>query len=170
MLALSKRIDYAIVALAYLAQRPGRTASAREIAEANELPPPLLMNLLKELQQHGFVNSTRGTKGGYHLGSNSDSVCLYDLVLALEGPVHLVECVTEEDASPAFGIGEHGMSDGFSSESDACRMSGHCTIQGPMSALHHRLVDFLRGLKLSEIIRPTNHAGSAEGPNDLDLS
>ena len=65
MLALGKKMDYALISLAWLAERSGRAISAREIAEANDLPLPALMQILKTLHQHGMLRSTRGVKGGY---------------------------------------------------------------------------------------------------------
>ena len=37
MLYVSKKTDYALIALAYLAERTGRVASAREIAQAHQI-------------------------------------------------------------------------------------------------------------------------------------
>src|SRR5882724_6620780 len=95
MLSLSKKTDYALIALAYLAERPGRTASAREIAEARNLPSALLMNILKELHHHGIVQSIRGVKGGYQIAVDLKAKSLHDVVVAMEGPVRLVECAEE---------------------------------------------------------------------------
>src|SRR5436309_8700346 len=84
MLSLSKRTDYALIALAYLAAHSGRVASAREIAQAYDLPLALLMQILKVLHQQGIVQSTRGTKGGYTLHADLDSLSLHDLIGVLE--------------------------------------------------------------------------------------
>ena len=91
MLCLSKKIDYALVALADLAERgEGAIASARELAEANALPLPLLMNILKRLDRRGIVRGIRGSKGGYQLVVNLDVVSLHDLVGVVEDgdPMH----------------------------------------------------------------------------------
>ena len=91
MLCLSKKIDYALVALAYLAERGGEgIASAREVAEANDLPLPLLMKILKRLHRSGVVTGTRGVKGGYRLVRNTDSLTLHDLIVIVEDgdPIH----------------------------------------------------------------------------------
>ena len=86
MLCLSKKIDYALVALAYLAERGdgGSVASAREIAEVNGLPLPLLMKILKRLHRQGVVTGTRGVKGGYRLIRDTDSLSLHDLIAIVE--------------------------------------------------------------------------------------
>lgn len=90
MLCLSKKIDYALLALAYLAERGTAVASAREIAEANDLPLPLLMKILKRLHRHGVVAGTRGVKGGYRLVRDTDTLSLHDLIVMVEDgdPMH----------------------------------------------------------------------------------
>lgn len=142
MISLSKKTDYALIALAHLAERPGRVASAREIAEARHVPAALLMNILKELQHHGLLHSTRGARGGYELAIDPSTVSLHTLIVALEGPVRLVECA--EDT--------HVCQHDSSIDADACRVSGRCSVQAPLQALHQRLVRFLQDVKLSEVI------------------
>jgi Rrf2 family protein len=141
MLSFSKRVDYALIALAHLAGRPGRTAPAREIAAAYELPLPLLMNILKELHQHGLVHSLRGVKGGYRLAIDPASLTLHDLIVMLEGPEQTTECVPLAPSKPMC----------------ACRVSRLCPVQEPLKALNDRLVRFLRDVKLSDIIVPRAH-------------
>jgi Rrf2 family protein len=142
MLSLSKKTDYALIALAYLAEHPGRTASARQIADERGLPAPLLMNILKELQHGGIVRSSRGTKGGYQLAVDPASISLHKMIIALEGPVRLIECAPERC--------EHESDE----EEHACRVSGRCAVQAPLQALHHRLVRFLQDVSLADVILP----------------
>ena len=63
MLRLSKKADYALISLGYLAEHFAHVVSAREIAERCRLPLPLLMNILKVLHQRGILRSTRGASG-----------------------------------------------------------------------------------------------------------
>jgi iron-sulfur cluster assembly protein len=49
MLCLTRKTDYALIALGYLAERQDRVVAAREISRAFELPEALLMNILKRL-------------------------------------------------------------------------------------------------------------------------
>src|SRR4051812_31025109 len=98
MLSLSRKTDYALIALAYLAERSGRVASAREIAASagsEPLPLALLMNILKTLHLHGIVNSTRGAKGGYRLGTDLDRTSLRTLVSVVNcvGPAGACGCM-----------------------------------------------------------------------------
>jgi Rrf2 family protein len=85
MLCLSRKIDYALVALAFLADREtGPVVSAREVAQINDLPLPLVAKILKRLHRQGLVDGVRGSKGGYRLSVDLDSVSLIELIAAVE--------------------------------------------------------------------------------------
>jgi len=142
MLSLSKKTDYALIALAFLAEHPGRTASARQIADERALPAPLLMNILKDLHHGGIVRSSRGTKGGYQLAVDPASVSLHEMIIALEGPVRLIECAPDDCRHET------------DEEAQECRVSGRCAVQAPLQALHHRLVRFLQDVTLADVILP----------------
>ena len=93
MLSLTKKTDYAVIAMCHLALAPQRVASAREIARSFGMPLSLLMNILKRLCVAGLVRSVRGAQGGYALARPAGQITLADLVVALEGPVRLANCV-----------------------------------------------------------------------------
>ena len=84
MLSLNRKTDYALVALADMADRPDEWASAREIAERSDVPPALLMNVLKTLHGGGILRSTRGSRGGYRIAADLERLSLFDLVKVLE--------------------------------------------------------------------------------------
>ncbi|MFP4145797.1 MAG: RrF2 family transcriptional regulator [Phycisphaeraceae bacterium] len=88
MLSLTRKSDYALVALVYLGHRwhqPAGPSSARSIAETFDMPLPLLMNVLKELASSGLVRSTRGATGGYELGRDPRKIELRQVLHAVEG-------------------------------------------------------------------------------------
>lgn len=85
MLRLSKKADYALISLAYLAEHRTHIVSAREIAERRELPLPLLMNILKLLHQHSILRSVRGASGGYQIAADLSTLSLLDLSNLLDG-------------------------------------------------------------------------------------
>ncbi|MDB5322536.1 MAG: Rrf2 family transcriptional regulator [Phycisphaerales bacterium] len=141
MLCLSKKSEYALVALAHLAEQPGRTASAREIAQARLLPPALLMNILKNLQAHGLLRSTRGVKGGYRIDRELNSLSLYELIA-------IVECAANA-AEPDCGCLEH-LSDA-ANDMEFARFAGS---QGPVQALQFKLVRFLKDVRVADLVLP----------------
>ena len=134
MLTLSKKTDYALIALGYLAAEAGRIAPAREIAAAYNMPCALLMNLLKDLQQNHIVRSLRGTKGGYQLAGDPHRISLYDVIRITDGDLHTTECSCETEIPCS------------------CRVSHNCPIQSPLKAFHHKMIRFLKDVKLSDLI------------------
>ncbi len=97
MLQITKRVDYAMIALTHLALHTSERFSARGLAEAYELSRPLMANVLKDLAREGIVDSLRGTKGGYELALTPASISVGRLVELLEGPLQLAQCVGDRD-------------------------------------------------------------------------
>jgi Rrf2 family protein len=85
MVRISRKLSYAVVALAYMAERPGERVSARRIAAEEGLPAALLTRLLKLLHGGGLLVSSRGSGGGYQLAVDLASVSVLDLVRILGG-------------------------------------------------------------------------------------
>jgi len=133
MLCLSRKTDYALIALGYLAERPEAIVSAREISKAYELPLPLLMNLLKRLQNQGVVRSVRGVNGGYKLGA-LQQLSLHELIRILEGKVEA-------------GCDHEDAADG----SPAVRSSA---AHAPVQALHAKLMQFLHDVPVTDLVLP----------------
>lgn len=134
MLTLTRRVEYALIALGHLARDRERVFSAREIAAKYSISLPLLMNVLKELQHGGFVHSTRGPRGGYRLTRPASAMTLADVIEAIEAPVRVIRC-----AEPPL--------DGES----ACELAGTCPVQVPLRRLHDRLRDFLKSVTISDL-------------------
>jgi Rrf2 family protein len=127
MLRLSKKADYALISLGYLAEHPDHVVSAREIAERCQLPLPLLMNLLKLLHQRGILKSSRGASGGYRIAADLSRLSLLEL----------------------SGILENADGDG-SGEMDQKRFALH----GPAQALQYRIVRFMKDVTVADLVMP----------------
>jgi Rrf2 family protein len=140
MLCLSKKTEYALAALAYLAEQSHRVASAREIAESAELPPAMLEKILKCMQHHGLLLSTRGAAGGYRIVVDLNEVTLLDLVAMMECP---------DKPGEECGCLEHA-----ADPSDRMRFSRNRHGHAPVVALQYKLVRFLKDVKLSDLVLP----------------
>lgn len=88
----TKRTDYAIRALVYLAQHEGERVKAAAIGGAMEIPTGFLHQVLRELQRAAFVNAQVSRNGGYALNEPADRISILDVVEALEGPVRTGDC------------------------------------------------------------------------------
>ena len=97
MLRLSKKADYALIAMKHLAQHSGGpSTSAREIAEHYGIPIELMAKVLQRLVRTGLLVSTQGTRGGYTLGRPSASISVADVIQAIDGPLTVTACSTEK--------------------------------------------------------------------------
>ena len=73
MLRLSKKADYALLAMRHLAANADRGAvSARELAEAYDLPPELLAKVLQQLVRGQLLTSIQGIRGRLRAGAARD--------------------------------------------------------------------------------------------------
>src|ERR671912_1548263 len=104
MLRLSKKADYALIAMKHLAQKPGaQSTSAREIAEQYDIPIELLAKVLQRLVRTGLLVSTQGTRGGYTLSRPATSISVADVIQAIDGPLTVTACSTEKNDCEQYG-------------------------------------------------------------------
>jgi Rrf2 family protein len=147
MLGFTRKTDYALVALATLADAAGGRLSARQISERHGVPLSLLMNVLKDLVGIGLVTSTRGARGGYALARPPEGISVQDVVTATEGPVRVAACCGEEEETPC---------------SD-CRVVITCPVSHSLRRLNDRINDFLGEVTLADLIRD-GRGSSARDP------
>ena len=150
MLRLTKKADYALMALKYLAEQPGGAASAagegspavsaKDIAQAYHIPPPLLAKILQTLARAGLLVSHAGTNGGYALARSAAEISAFEVIRAIYGPLFITICITI-----------HG----------TCDLAGTCTIKEPLRKVNDSIKDLLSGLHISDLIEA--HDGHSEG-------
>jgi Rrf2 family protein len=133
MVLISRKVDYAILALVHLMRTSGGS-SAREVAEAYGLSRPFVANILKELCQHGFIESHRGINGGYRLVKEPNSVTVDQIVAALDGPFQLMSCARPE-------------------ENEACGIADICPVKSSLKLVHDRILAVLSSTTLEDLGR-----------------
>lgn len=136
MLALTRKADYALVALSELARHAPDSLCARELADKTEIPLPVLSGVLSQLANHGLVSSIRGVQGGYRLAKPADAISLVDIVEAVDGVPRLTQCCSS--------IEEH-------SDKEACNLEHQCRITGPIQKVHRGLMEFMSKIVLAQI-------------------
>jgi len=98
MLRLSKKAEYALMALKDLASRSEtEAASAREIAERYGIPVELMAKVLQRLVRRDLLVSQHGTRGGYLLSRSSSRISVADVIEAIDGPVMVTACTSADD-------------------------------------------------------------------------
>jgi Rrf2 family protein len=101
---VNAKVDYALRALAELANADPGPMKAEQIARAQGIPPKFLENILLELRHAGIVLSQRGAEGGYRLGRPPAEITLADVIRVVDGPLANVRGLRPESleyAGPA---------------------------------------------------------------------
>jgi Rrf2 family protein len=94
MIGLTRRGEYAIRGMIFLAQKPtGTLFSLAEIATAIDAPVSFCAKIFQSLVRAGFVTSARGVGGGLTIGKSGLAITLLELVERVEGPILLNKCL-----------------------------------------------------------------------------
>jgi len=89
---LSKTAEYALRAVALLANQPGRPALADQLAEKTLIPRRYLNRVLQDLVAGGLVRSRPGRGGGYELTKPASEVSILDVVNAVSPLERIRQC------------------------------------------------------------------------------
>ena len=85
---ISSRGQYAIRILLDLAiHENGEAINVKTIAERQELSEKYMEQILSVLQKAGFVISTRGYHGGYHLSGRPENYSVGKILRTVDGPL-----------------------------------------------------------------------------------
>lgn len=98
---ISTKGRYGLKAMVDLAvhSRDGNCISLKSIAERQGISENYLEQLMAALKRDGFVKSIRGAQGGYILNRQSEEISVGDILRTLEGPLYVVECLSDKGSS-----------------------------------------------------------------------
>lgn len=150
MLRLTKKADYGLMALKYLAEqadvRPvaqndkNIAQSAKDIAEAYHIPPQLLAKILQTLAKAGLLVSHAGTNGGYSLAKTAKDISAFEVIRAIDGPLFITSCITI-----------HGV----------CDLTSTCTIKEPLRKVNDSIKELLSGISIADLTEPVEPNAAA---------
>ena len=126
---LSLPTDYALRTLIYLAGRPGRT-SVSQVAEFYGISAHHLAKVVNQLARFGYVRSIRGAGGGIELARPADEISIGEVVLAHEGNLHLLECVSTDNV---------------------CSIQSFCKLKGVLAEAERVQIDYLNSMTLADV-------------------
>lgn len=133
MMELTRKGEYAIRGIIYLAQQPpGQVSLISEIAEATEAPQSFLAKIFQSFAKLGIVNSFRGTGGGFTLGRHASRITLREVVEAVEGPIVPNRCL--------LGNG-------------ACDRGPECNVHPVWRTVQSQVVQILDSVTIEELAR-----------------
>ena len=93
---LTSRSEYALLALVHLArQDPAEYVTVQAIAEAQEIPPRFLEQILLALKRARYVRSLKGQHGGYQLARAPKEIHLAEIIRLIDGALAPTESVSQ---------------------------------------------------------------------------
>jgi Rrf2 family protein len=141
MLKLTKKADYGLMALKYLAEHPETPAlSAKDVADAYGIPAQLLAKILQQLTKSGLLRSHAGMNGGYALAREARAISAYEVILAIDGPFFITSCTK----------GKSG-----------CELTTNCTIKEPLARVNETIAGVLKSISIQDLAEHEHAAGQA---------
>lgn len=133
MLRLTKKVEYALIALQYMAQRKGHVVTSKEIAECCHLSAELVAKVLSALARSAIVGVLHGVHGGFVLEREPATISLEAVIRSVEGHhVHLIQCEEEHTRQ--------------------CSIEPHCTIRSPLRLLQARIERIFESVTIADLL------------------
>jgi Rrf2 family protein len=133
MIRISKKVEYALIALRYIANSENRLVTSNEISQKLELSRELTAKILQNLKGRGILISNQGIKGGYQLNVEPDEISLFDVIEIIDGKIALVECMDKKSDIE-------------------CSLFKDCKIRGTIAKLQREFSKLLKSKKISDFI------------------
>jgi Rrf2 family protein len=94
MLQITRKVDYAIRGMVYLASRPvNEVTLLSDIALDVGVSQTFLAKIFQHFNKLGLVKSSRGAGGGFQIGRPPETITLLEIVEAVEGSMVLNQCL-----------------------------------------------------------------------------
>jgi Rrf2 family protein len=148
VLKLTKKADYALMAMKHLAEHGANSSrSAKDVAEAFGIPPEALAKILQRLAKAGLLHSQHGINGGYTLARAAHTISAFEVIQAIDGPLFITSCVTVR--------GE-------------CDQTDRCNIREPLRKVNESIEAVLKRIKISHMREePEEAANTASKATEL---
>lgn len=146
---LSKRGEYALRSLINLgiAAKVGRKlVRVTELARAEDLPVKFLEQVIQQLREAGYVESTRGKHGGYRLAKPADQIAIGGIVRLIDGPLAPIGCVSQTAYEPCN-----------------CPDEAHCGLRMLMLDVRNAIAAILDRYTLADVVDVTTRKMTRDG-------
>ena len=131
---ISTRGEYGLRALMELGMEPDCAHSLRDIATRQHISLDYLEQIVPSLKAAGLIKARRGAHGGYQLAKPPEDITAYDALVALEGPLDPMACLSSEVTTTS------------------CLASGTCAVQEVWSDMKQAVESVLKKKTLADMI------------------
>ena len=146
---LTMKTKYALKALALLATvDQAEPMLISDIAEREGIPKKFLELILRELKQHGILDSRKGRGGGYLLRRRPEDINLASIIRILDGPLAPVPCLSQTAYRRCEG----------------CEDERTCGIRLVLKEMHQSTLRVLEGTTLADVAAKVREAAAGTKP------
>ncbi|MGB9697111.1 MAG: RrF2 family transcriptional regulator [Ignavibacteria bacterium] len=132
MVRLSKRVEYALIALRCFDTSGGETVTTRTISQRYKIPYDLLAKILQKLKKENILDSQHGINGGYKLIKDLSKISLLELIDIVDRKTLVADCIENNEK---------------------CYIIDYCTIKSPVNKMQSELQNFLNNKMVSELLK-----------------
>jgi len=131
MLRISKKTEYAIIALVDMAGNGKESLiTAKDLSDRYKIPREILGKVLQSLAKNNLIDSHQGVKGGYQLVVPLREINIKTIIQTVDGPIQLVDCAVEDDCN--------------------CGQIDYCNIKSPMEFIQSELMKLFDNITLQD--------------------
>ena len=113
--------------------------SIKTIANKQNIPEQYLEQIFSKLKKAELIKSVRGAQGGYLLSRRASEITVYDVLIVLEGPVSISDCLVDEDS---------------------CENSGICVTKLVWAKIRDAIEDVMKSISLCDMVNDYNEANN----------
>ena len=130
MLKITRKVEYALIALNHLQQQnDGDLCSAKEISKQYGIPQELLAKTLQKLARVEIIEAVQGSTGGYKLLVDPITINMTHFFEILEGPVGIMDCYFDS----------------------GCRQLNTCNIRSPINKINDAIRNVFNNITLADL-------------------
>ena len=129
MLKITRKVEYALIAVRHLKENPRKLISASEISNLYGIPKEVLAKTMQKLAGANIVSSVKGPHGGYKATRKASKITLNDFFEILEGPTAIMDCYFDS----------------------GCNHLTNCNIRGPINKINDSIRNLFDNLTLADI-------------------
>lgn len=130
MLKLTRKVEYALIALRHLQGKdPTQLSSTKEIAELYHIPLELLAKTLQLMARNHIIEAIHGPHGGYRIKADFHQINMTHFIEMIEGPLGLTNCHFDSD----------------------CTQSDTCNIKKPITKVNNSIRGVFDKMTLADI-------------------
>ena len=102
---LTQYSNFALRTLQLVALRAPAIVTVDDVARAHRISKAHLVKVAAELSRRGYIDATRGRRGGMRLARPAEQITVGEIIRWTEAPLDLVECFNAEtNTCPLLGI------------------------------------------------------------------